>query len=141
MKARLRSGRRERSTGIARETSAKAESVPMLTISSSLPIGVRLAMRATAAPMITVRRTGVPVLGLVRPSHGGSSQSRDIANVTRVAPMIRVITTVIRPATAPAAIRVAKPGLPTDSKADASAALGSISVYFTMPVMTSVVAT
>ena len=52
-------------------------------------------------------RSGVPVRGLVLPSHGGSSQSRDIAKTTREVPMSRVMTTVVRPATAPAEISVA----------------------------------
>ncbi len=79
----------------------------MLTISSSAPIGVREATRATRAPMISVIRMGVPVRGLVRARLLGSSQSRAMANTTRVAPIISVITTVISPATAPAEINVA----------------------------------
>ena len=54
-----------------------------------------------------VMRSGVPVWTLVLPSTGGSSQSRDIAKTTRVAPMSSVMTTVVRPATAPAAMSVA----------------------------------
>ena len=58
-------------------------------------------------PMVTVILTGVPVLGLVVPIPLGSSQSRLIANTTRLEPMSRVMTTVVRPATAPALMRVA----------------------------------
>ena len=60
------------------------------------------------------------------PRPDGSSQSRDMANTTRVLPMSSVMTTVVRPATAPAEISVANPGLPTSVKALASAAEGSI---------------
>ena len=64
-------------------------------------------MKATTRPMPIVIRTGVPVRGLVRPIAGGSSQSRDMAKTTRLAPMISVMTTVVRPATAPPAMSVA----------------------------------
>ena len=56
---------------------------------------------------MTQMRSGVPVRGFVLPSHGGSSQSRDIAKTTRVVPMSSVMTTVVKPATAPAEITVA----------------------------------
>ena len=79
--------------------------------------------------MVIVIRTGVPVLGLVRArTPAGSSPSRLIAKSTRTAPISSVITTVVRPATAPAAISVAKPSLPTAVNAVASAASGSISL-------------
>ena len=89
-------------------TTMNANSVPMLTMNSSVPTGVRAATSATSVPMATVIRSGVPVRWFTFPKAGGSSQSRDIANSTRVAPMSRVITTVVRPATAPAAISVAR---------------------------------
>ena len=79
---------------------------------------------------------GVWNFGCTLHSRGGIRWSRDIANTTRLAPIIKVSTTVVRPATAPAAIRVAKPGLPTEVNAEASAAFGSIWSYFTMPVIT-----
>ena len=104
---RFRSGRRLRRIGTAIETRVNAASVPMLTISSSLPIGVSDAISATVAPMMRVILIGVPVRWLVRARRRGSSQSRLIANTTRVAPIISVMTTVIRPATAPAEIKVA----------------------------------
>jgi hypothetical protein len=56
--------------------------------------------------MATVILTGVPV-GVGRAQPAGSSQSRLIAKTTRLAPMSRVMTTVVRPATAPAEMRVA----------------------------------
>ena len=79
----------------------------MLTMYSSFPTGVSAATSATPMPIVTVMRSGVPVRWLTLPNFGGSSQSRDIAKITRVAPMSRVMTTVVRPATAPAAMRVA----------------------------------
>ncbi len=125
-KARSRSGRLRRRMMTAIDTRVKAASVPMLTISSSLPIGVSEATRAMTVPRVIVMRRGVPVWTLVLPSTGGSSQSRLMAKTTRVAPISSVMMTVVRPATAPAAINVAYPSLPTASKAEASAASGSI---------------
>ena len=58
-------------------------------------------------PIVMVIRSGVPVRWLTLPEGAGSSQSRDIANSTREAPMSSVMTTVVRPATAPAEISVA----------------------------------
>ena len=81
-------------------------------------------------------RSGVPVRWLTRPNRAGSSQSRDIAKSTRVAPMSSVMTTVVSPATAPAAMRVAYSGLPTVSKAVASAASVEIWSKGIIPVMT-----
>jgi hypothetical protein len=104
---RLRSGRRRRRIGTEMDTSVNAASVPMLTISSSLPIGVSSAISATVVPMTTVSSTGVPVRSLVRPSRGGRRWSRDIAKLTLVAPISRVMTTVAKPATAPALMIVA----------------------------------
>ena len=126
LNGRLRSGRLRRRTGTAIETRVKAASVPMFTISSSLPIGVSDAVSATSDPMIKVSLIGVPVRGLIRARLLGSSQSRHIAKRTRVAPIISVMTTVVSPATAPPAMSVAYPPLPTDSKALARAAEGSI---------------
>ena len=57
--------------------------------------------------MMRVIRTGVPVLGETWPKRCGSRLSRLIAKVTRTAPISSVITTVVRPATAPAEISVA----------------------------------
>ena len=54
-----------------------------------------------------VMRSGVPVRWFTLAKDAGSSQSRAIAKSTRVAPISRVMTTVVRPATAPAAMRVA----------------------------------
>lgn len=79
----------------------------MLTISSSMPTGVSDATRATPVPRATVIFTGVPVRGFVVPQEAGSSQSRHIANTTRVALMMSVMTTVVRPATAPAEMSTA----------------------------------
>ncbi len=108
-------------------TSANAVRVPMLTISSSFPIGVNPATTATTVPTARVIRTGVPERAEVLPNPGGSSRSRLIANSTREVPIRRVITTVVRPATAPAEMRVANPSLPTSRNAVASAADVSIS--------------
>ena len=81
--------------------------MPMLTISSSLPTGVSEATSATTSPMLSGepdRRAG---LGRDVGDGRGSRLSRLIANVTRTAPISSVITTVVRPATAPAEISVA----------------------------------
>ena len=83
-----------------------------------------------------VMRRGVPVRGFTLPKDAGSNQSRDIANSTREAPMSRVMTTVVRPATAPAEISVAYAGLPTDSNAVARAASAEILSNGIIPVMT-----
>ena len=85
-------------------------------------------------------RIGVPVRWFTLPRAGGSSQSRDIAKITREAPISRVMTTVVKPATAPAAIRVAYAGLPTVSNAVASAASLEIWSNGIIPVMTSATA-
>ena len=85
----------------------KAVSVPMLTISSSLPIGVSPATSITITPMTMVITHGVWNFGCTLLSGAGSRWSRDMANTTRLAPIISVSTTVVRPATAPAAIKVA----------------------------------
>ena len=89
------------------DTSTNAVSVPMLTISSSLPIGVSPATSMAKTPMMIVITYGVWNLGCTLLSTGGSRWSRDIANTTRAAPIISVSTTVVRPATAPAAMSVA----------------------------------
>ena len=130
------SGRLLRSSGTAIDTRVNAASVPMFTISSSLPIGVTPATIATTTPIAIVRRYGVPNFGCVLPSCRGTRWSRLIANTTRAAPIISVSTTVVRPATAPAEINVAKPARPTERNASASAASPLMSVYLTMPVMT-----
>ncbi len=57
-KPRSRSGRVRRSTMTPAETSTKANSVPMLTISSSLSIGNTVAVTATTTPTSSVIRTG-----------------------------------------------------------------------------------
>ena len=54
--------------GTASETSTNAASVPMLTISSSLPIGVSAGDERDDDADDEVSRTGVPEFGLVRPS-------------------------------------------------------------------------
>ena len=85
-----------------------AASVPMLTISSSVPIGVSEATSATALPMAMVIRSGVPVRGLTLAQDAGAAASHATSRTrTRVAPIISVITTVVSPATAPAEISVA----------------------------------
>lgn len=71
-----------RSTITPAETRTKANSVPTLTISSSLVIGNTDAVTATTRATSTVMRTGVPrdpVLASAR----GNSPSRAIANSTR----------------------------------------------------------
>ncbi|CKT50024.1 Uncharacterised protein [Mycobacterium tuberculosis] len=77
-----------------------ANSVPTLTISSSLVIGNTDAVVATNTATSTVTRTGVPrepVLANCR----GTKPSRAMANSTRHCPSINTITTVVSPASAP----------------------------------------
>ena len=90
--------------------------------------------------MVRVIFTGVPVLSLTCAKGRGSSPSRLIANSTRTAPIISVITTVVRPATAPAEINVANPSRADVLEGRRSAASGSILSYLTMPVITSATA-
>ena len=64
-----------------------------------------------------------------------------MAKKTRLWPSIMIIMTVVRPISAPMEMIVAKPGWPTERNASASGALILMSVYLTMPVMTSETAT
>src|SRR6201993_3971926 len=100
---RCRSGLLRRSTMTPADTRTNANSVPTLTISSSLPIGNTAAVAATTTATSTVIRTGVPrepVLANAR----GKSPSRAIANKTRHCPSNSTITTVVSPANAPTAM-------------------------------------
>jgi hypothetical protein len=110
-KPRSKSGRVRRSTMTPAETRAKANSVPMLTISSSLSIGNTDAGIATSTPTSTVIRTGVPC-GPVLANGRGSNPSRHIAKSTRVCPSTSTITTVVRPASAPIEITLAAQSIP-----------------------------
>ena len=85
-------------------------------------------MPATVAPIMMVIRIGVPVSWLTTPSPRGSRWSRLIANNTRVAPVISVITTVVSPATAPAAMIVPTVSWPALVNALAKAASVSMSL-------------
>ncbi len=71
-------------------------------------------------------KIGVPVFEFTLANGRGSRPSRLIEKNTRTAPIIRVITTVVRPATAPAEISVAKLSWPDSGEGAASAASGSI---------------
>ena len=104
------------------ETTTNANSVPMLTRSASADSGTRPATAATAIPMATVKRYGVPYRGCTAPSQDGSSPSRLIAKNTRLCPSMRISTTVVRPASAPMLTTVAKPGRPTARNASDSGA-------------------
>ncbi|CNH68269.1 Uncharacterised protein [Mycobacterium tuberculosis] len=85
------------------DTKTNANSVPTLTISSSLLIGNSAAVAATTTATSTVIRTGVPRAPvLARPR--GNSPSRAIAKSTRHCPSISTITTVVSPASAPTAM-------------------------------------
>src|SRR3954454_23356016 len=136
-----RSGRVRRSTSTPTATSTNANSVPMLTSSASSLSGTNVEMTATARPVTTVVRTGVPVLLLTVENTGGSSRSRLIAKNTRLCPSIRIIITVVSPSSAPAEMMVAKAGWPTERNASASGASTLMSVYLTIPVTTSDTAT
>ena len=113
---RFRSGRVRRSTITPADTSTNANSVPMLTISSSLSIGNTVAVTATTRPTISVMRTGVPCRPVLA-SCVGSSPSRDIANSTRVWPSTSTMTTVVRPASAPIEITLAAQSMPFSANA------------------------
>ena len=105
-----------RNTITPADTSTNANSVPMLTISSSLSIGNTVAVTATSAPTIRVMRTGVPCLPVLA-SDRGSSPSRDIANSTRVCPSTSTITTVVSPASAPIEMTFAAQSIPLAANA------------------------
>ena len=100
---RSRSGRVRRSTMTPADTRTNANSVPTLTISSSLLIGNTDAVAATTTATSTVIRTGVPREPVLA-NRRGSSPSRAIANSTRHCPSISTITTVVSPASAPTAM-------------------------------------
>ena len=62
------------------------DSVPMLTSSAIVVIGVKPAMAAVTVPVRAMTRTGVPVRAFRDANIGGNSPSRDIARSTRVWP-------------------------------------------------------
>ena len=113
----------------------------MFTSSASSVSGTNVEMTATATPVRSVVRTGVPNRGLTLAKAGGSSRSRLMAKKTRLCPSIRIIITVVSPNSAPTEITVAKLGCPTERKASASGASTLISSYLTMPVTTRQTAT
>ena len=100
-----------------------ANSVPMFTSFASSSSGSRAAIAAITTPVVIVVRTGVPVRSVTVAKAGGSSRSRDIAKNTRLWPIIRIIITVVSPASAPIEMIVAIVGWPTDRNASASGAL------------------
>ena len=85
------------------DTRTNANSVPTLTISSSLVIGNTAAVAATTTATSTVIRTGVPRAPVLA-NRRGNSPSRAMANSTRHCPSISTITTVVSPASAPTAM-------------------------------------
>ena len=95
------------------DTSTKANSVPMLTRSASSSSGTNAARTATTTPVMIVIMYGVPYFGCTFASAGGSRWSRLIANSTRDWPSIRIMTTEVRPASAPTEMRPEKNGSPT----------------------------
>ena len=113
---RSRSGRLRRSTMTPADTSTKANSVPTLTISSSLAIGNTDAVAPTTSATSTVIRTGVPRAPVLANGRG-SRPSRAIANRTRHCPSISTMTTVVNPASAPMAMILLAQVIPFSVKA------------------------
>ncbi len=86
LNVRSSSGRLTRSTITAMLTRPKANSVPMLVASTSLPSGMRAASAPQNRDTITVLRRGAPVFGWILPSAFGTRPSRAIAKRMRVWP-------------------------------------------------------
>src|ERR1700730_13588553 len=85
-KARARSGCRRRRKITPSETSAKANSVPMLERSAASPMSTSPAGVPTAKQAIHVDQCGVLYLGCTAENSLGSSPSRDIAYQMRACP-------------------------------------------------------
>jgi hypothetical protein len=115
------SGRVRRSTGTAIDTTRKANSVPMLTISASVLSGTSAAMTATPATVSDVISTGVPNRGWTRLNTGGSSPSRARANPIRPIATMSTRITELSPATAASPIRTPAQPRPTWRKTCATA--------------------
>ena len=133
-----RSGRVRRSTTMPMLTSTKADSVPMLIISSRRPTSVNAATSAITRPPMIWMRAGVLVCSVVFDSQRGSSPSRLRAKTMRESPSSSTMMTVVRPAIAPSEITADAQSCPTSRKAVASDGVSSSAscVYDTMPVMT-----
>src|SRR5690606_14335606 len=111
-------------------------SVPMLIISSRISTCVKPASTATAAPVISCRRTGVFRVSDVTLSQRGSRPSRLIASSTRDNPISSTTITVVRPTRIPIEITCAAHPAPTATNAVASDGFSASAsrVYGTMPV-------
>ena len=90
-----------RSTITPIDTSTKANSVPMLTSSASVFSGKKKVSAATATPVTSVVRYGVPKRSETAEKIGGSSRSRLMAKNTRLWPSSSTRTTEVSPASAP----------------------------------------
>src|SRR5262249_28064834 len=86
LNARGRSGCARLRNKTPRETSTKANKVPMLERSAASPISTNPAGIPTAAPAIQVDQCGVLYFTLSVEKNFGSRPSRDIANQMRVWP-------------------------------------------------------
>ena len=85
------------------DTTMKAVSVPMDTMSASLSSGTTAARTAAAVATITVLLTGVIVRAFTVANREGSSPSRPMANKMRVWPYMETRVTLKIEITAPAA--------------------------------------
>src|SRR6476646_3593213 len=72
------SGRLRRSTQTPAQTITKASSVPMLTNSPRIPIGISAAKNATKIPTMMVDFHGVRNFGWISPAHFQRKPSRDM---------------------------------------------------------------
>ena len=103
-------GRCTRSSITAAQTMMKANRVPMLTISSSLVIGVTAATMAMIPPVNMVDRCGVRNRSWTAAKMaGGSSPSRDIARKMRAWLRKVIRSTLVMPASAPMEINAEAP--------------------------------
>src|SRR3989338_8034815 len=125
----------------AAQTTANANSVPMLVISRSASIGRGPAPTATNDPMRIVVFHGVRNFGWTLPKKlGGTIPSRAMARKTRGALSIMTRSTEGIPATPAVAMMASAQGSPTVLNATDTPAPVSIWSYFTMPVRTATTA-
>src|SRR5690606_41249492 len=101
-----------------------AVSVRTLRAAATMHMGVQPATTATITVTMIEITHGVRRVGWTFASATGSSPSRDIAKMIRVAPMRSVRTTVVSPATAPAEVQAAIHDCPCGTEALARAADG-----------------
>jgi len=106
LKGRASSGRRTRRIHTPAQTITNASSVPMLTSSPKMPIGMSEAKIATKIPTVMLEIQGVRKRGCTAPAHSGRRPSRDMEKNTRDCPSNITNITLPRPAIAPSFTRM-----------------------------------